>query len=185
VQRLNQWIIECSRGKSWVVRLPLWFFFAFLLTRYVRDPRYYSIFGGLNLGIHELGHLLFSPLGLTYNIAGGTLIQIAAPLASFWIFINQRDAFALAFSSIWLATNMFGVAEYIADARAMIIPLVSPFGGHVYHDWNYLLGKVNGLSYDQIFGNGVKLTGYLFMVLGVAYGAWVLWLMATSRDNIE
>ncbi len=161
-------------------RALVWLAFVYLLARYVRDPAWASIFGGLNLGIHELGHLLFSPLGLTANVAGGTIVQLAVPLYSFRVFARQRDAFAIAFSFAWLGDNLMNVAHYVADARAMTLQLVSPFGGDVYHDWNYLLGRVGLLASDQTLATLIRAAGYAWLVLAIAWGAWVLWAMAIA-----
>ena len=184
--RLDGWrqtVADWSRGRSWIARLPLWLFFVYLAARYLRDPRYQSVFGGLNLGIHELGHVVFGPFGQTLGIAGGTILQCAAPVVSVVMFCRQRDAFALSFSCAWMATNLYGVAVYMADARAMAMPLVSPFGGDVYHDWNYLLDRAGWLAYDTRLASWVRMLAAAFMLASLVYGAWVLWVMARPEDG--
>lgn len=170
------------RGRSWLIRVPLWMFFGYLPSRYLLDPAYRSIFSGLNLGVHELGHALFGPFGLTVSIAGGTIVQLAVPLFSLWMFARQGDAFALAFSFAWLGTNGFDVARYVADARTMALPLVS-LSEDTYHDWNYLLGQVGWLPYDESIAAVVRLASYACLAAAVVYGARVLWLM--RRRNVE
>jgi len=173
-----RWSAACSRGKIWWIRLPVWGFCAFLLMRYLRDPMYTSIFAGINLGVHELGHVIFRPLGLTASIFGGTLTQCAAPIASVWMFARQRDVFAFTFSFTWLATNYFGIAKYVEDARTMAIPLLSPFGGEVFHDWNYLFSRIGWLAYDDRLGHLIRMAGYGCLIVGLVYGGWVLWVMS-------
>ena len=181
--QIRQWVLECAQGQSWVFRLPVWLFCVYLLGRFISDSQYASIFSGLNLGIHEFGHLIFSPFGLTLNIAGGTIVECAVPLYSFWLFIQQRDAFAPTFSFAWLSTSLFDVAHYMADARTMELQLVSPFGADAYHDWNYLLDRFGLLSYDQTIAAIVRVAAYLSLTISVLYGGWVLWLMAHQEQE--
>src|SRR5207253_2494489 len=47
---------------------------------------------------------------------------------------RQPDWFAVTFSGAWLATNLYGVATYVADAREMDLPLVTVGGGEPGHD---------------------------------------------------
>ena len=114
--------IEWCRGRNWIVRAPLLAYLVYVLVRHVSDPLYSSILGGLNLGIHELGHMVFSFLGQTMMIAGGTIMQLAIPVFAVFNFYRQRDYFAIAVSFGWLSTNFFNIATYIADARRQELP---------------------------------------------------------------
>ncbi len=176
---LNEEITQWCRGKNWVIRAPLLFYFAYAMARHVRDPLYTGILGGLNLGIHELGHVIFCFLGRDICVAGGTILQLSVPVYSFFNFYKQRDFFAVALSFGWLATNLFNVASYIADASKLELPLVSVFGqSDVYHDWNYLLGKMGILAWDKSIASGVFLFGIVSMLLCLGTGGWLLWKMA-------
>ena len=53
---------EWARGRSGWARLPLLLWFGYILRNHLRDPDYESIFGGLNLAIHEAGHIVFDDL---------------------------------------------------------------------------------------------------------------------------
>lgn len=44
----------------------------------------------LNLGIHELGHMLFRPAGEFLCIAGGTILQLLIPIISVFMFVRQQ-----------------------------------------------------------------------------------------------
>ncbi|MCH7911408.1 MAG: hypothetical protein IIB38_17570 [Candidatus Hydrogenedentes bacterium] len=50
-------------------------------------------FSWLNLGFHEIGHIVFSPLGMFMGILGGSLLQCLVPLLSTIMFYRQRDFF--------------------------------------------------------------------------------------------
>lgn len=174
-----------SRGRHWPLRLLMWLWMASLALSYSRDPGCTTLIDGLNLGVHELGHLLCSPLGMFFTVLGGSLVQCLVPLTSFVMFHRQEDYFAFAFSFVWLGTNLHSVARYIADARAMQLDLVSPFGGgdgEVIHDWNWILGKLNCLGHDQAIASGLRGLAIACLWTGLAWGAYVLWCMIRERD---
>ena len=56
---------------------------------------YSSIFDGINLVIHEAGHLAFSYFGELLEIAGGTILQLMAPIVAAFAFYRQKDYFAV------------------------------------------------------------------------------------------
>jgi len=144
---------------------------------------YRSIIGPFNLGIHEFGHLIFSPLGLFFNIIGGTLIQLAVPLYGMVNFLKQEDYFAVSLCFGWLSTNFFDIADYASDATDMHIPLVSPFSGHIYHDWNYLLSKLQILHLDGTIAFLLRTAGVLSMSICLITGCWMIWLMITPKKQ--
>jgi len=52
---------EWSRGRHWPMRLLFWLWLTWLAFHYTRDAGYNGLIGGLNLGVHEFGHLICSP----------------------------------------------------------------------------------------------------------------------------
>ncbi len=141
---------------------------------------------GLNLGIHELGHILFGPLGQFMSIAGGSIFQCLVPMIGMVMFVRQRDPFAVCFAFGWLGTNLFDVATYVADARSMELPLVSPFAGEeILHDWNWLLEHTGLLAQDQSIATMLRLAAHASFALGTLGGGWVLWRMRQNarHDN--
>jgi hypothetical protein len=169
-------------GRSWHVRLPLLIYFAWVGIRQVLDPRYWSLFDSLNLPIHEAGHLLFRFDGDFLCAAGGTILQLAAPIASAVMFFRQRDYFAIAVCSGWLSTNLYQIGVYVADARAQALDLVTVGEpqGPIRHDWNYMLGELGLLEYDAALGWLVCQTGLLAMLACLGGGVWLLWHMFQS-----
>ncbi len=165
-----------------MVRLPLLLFFVYVLVRHLSDPLYTSILGPLNLGIHELGHFVFGFMGEAISVAGGTLLQLAIPIFAILNFRRQDDFFAIALSFGWLSTNFFSVATYVADARRLELPLVSPFGGdNVIHDWEYLLSKMNMLEYDTVIAAIIRGSAVVSMLVCFASGVWLLWQMIKNQ----
>ena len=173
-------IKDWCHGKNWTWRIGLLLFFIYLGVRYLVDPAYYSFFGGANLGVHELGHILFGFLGQFMAVAGGTITQLAAPIICAVMFWRQPDYFAISLAGVWLATNLYGVAVYVADAQNMELPLVSVGGGEVYHDWEYMLSTLNILYLNGQIAQAFRITALLLMWLSIAYGCWIVWLMIRS-----
>ncbi|HNY31025.1 MAG TPA: hypothetical protein PKO15_09060 [Fibrobacteria bacterium] len=174
LEALDDW----HPGRIWWVRLPLLGYMVWLFVHHVNDPMYQSLLKGLDLGVHELGHILFSPFGEFLSIAGGTISQCALPLVGMAMFLRQRDLFAIAFGLAWLGVNFHDVAVYAADARAMELPLVSPFAGdEIGHDWNLMLERTGLLEKDQSIGWMFHAAGHLFLLAGILLGAWTLWRM--------
>jgi len=169
-----------AKGRSWLLRAILLAFLFYIFIRHIGDTEYQSIFKGLNLGIHELGHFVFGILGEFIGVAGGTLAQLLAPIIGIVMFFLQEDYFAIAVAFGWLATNLFDVAAYASDARAMALPLVSPFGGECYHDWNYLLDKLGLLSADKTIGFLFRVLGFFSFTICFAFGGSLLYVMIRS-----
>jgi hypothetical protein len=179
---------EWSRGRHWPVRLLLLLWLSWLAFQYSRDAAYGGLVEGLNLGVHEFGHLICSAFGQFVTVLGGSLVQCLVPLISFVMFYRQEDYFAFSFSLVWLGTNLNGVARYVADARSMQLDLVSPFGGgddEVIHDWNWILAKLGWLQHDHEIATVLRVLALVCLWAGVAWGACLLWRMMTTRDSAE
>lgn len=184
--RLELWreLVEAwAAGRQWVPRALLLAYFAYVGVRHLRDPLYSSIFGGINLGIHEAGHLVFGFLGEWLMVAGGTILQCAAPILATWLLLRQGDWFGLPVGGFWEATNLYNVATYMADARAQELPLVTIGGGEpaVAHDWAYLLESVGLLEHDERLAGLVRIAAFLLLWGSVLLGAWMCRLIARAR----
>jgi len=174
IKKIQDWCEE----RNGYIRIPFILFFIYIGIKYLEDPGYYGILGPLNLGVHEFGHLIFSFFGLTWNILGGTIVQLLAPFYGMVNFYKQEDYFSVALCFGWLASNLYYVAHYCADASSMSLPLVSPFGGHVYHDWNYLLSRMGFLSFDKQIASGISFFGFVSMAICIFWGSlFIYWMI--------
>ena len=177
LRSLRDEAVGWCRGRSWVPRAPLLLGFLWIFVRHLGNPTHQSLFNPLNLGIHELGHLVFGPFGRFPGLLGGSLAQCLAPAASAVMFLVAGDFFAIAVCCGWLSTNLFDVATYAGDARAMTLQLVTPFGGHPIHDWNYLLARLGLLEWDLSLALLLRSAATASMGLCLVGGGWLLWQM--------
>ncbi len=177
VKKFTDNSIEWCKGKIPYPRAILLFYFVYLSFRYLSNPDHNSFFNGLNLGIHEFGHIIFSPFGEFMHFLGGSLMEIIFPIIGILMFYFHKDYFAISVGFGWFSTAILHVATYVADARKMELPLVSLFGTHPIHDWNYILGKANLLNYDLIIANFLRFFGYLSIFICIFYGLFLIFFM--------
>ena len=184
--RWNAWREDAAAwaaGRHAPLRGLLLLALAWIFFRHLADKQYTSIIGGLNLGIHEIGHFLFAPLGEFAAVAGGSVLQCIVPVIGALMFLHQRDWFAIAFATCWLGTNFFNVATYAADARTRDLPLVSPVDGVPIHDWFYLLDRTGLLQHDQLVATFFRLAAITTMLAGLGFGVWLVLIMIRTRLN--
>lgn len=179
---------RCAAGRRWWVRAPLLLVLTWVLRNYLADPEPWSLFSGITLGIHEMGHAFFFWSGnVILTAAGGTIFQLLAPLAAAaYLALKQRDPFGAAVCLFWLGTSLADAGVYAADARAHALPLVSPFGDVDVdsHDWTVILMKLGMLSRDREIGGLLMLAGGVVMAASLLGAAWVLRVMAkTPRET--
>jgi hypothetical protein len=169
-----------AQGRMWWPRALLLVYLAYAGWRHYADSEYGSIFSGITLAIHELGHVLFGPFGEWLGVAGGSITQLAAPVAVALIMLRQRDYFGVTVGGAWLSMSLSNLAVYIADARAEALPLYSLGGGDPIHDWNYLLGRLHLLPKDTAIAGSVHVLALACLVLSVLLGVWLCRVMARS-----
>ena len=136
-----------------------------------------SFMHNIVLPIHEAGHVFFMPFGEFMCILGGSLFQVALPLAIGAAFlVRQRDAFGAAICLWWAGASLVDVAPYIWDS---LNPQLILIGGHTGedgpHDWIYLLGRLGALKSAHAWGAMTHHFGVLVMVCGVLWGGGWLW----------
>lgn len=131
-------------------------------------PGSFSLIDGVDLAVHETGHLVFAPFGEWITVAGGTLMQLLMPAAFVTYFARRGDAYAASVALWWVAQSCGNVATYVADARAQELPLVG--GGE--HDWAYLLGSTGLLQHDAGIARGIRLLAMATMVGALTWGWW-------------
>ncbi|MEX0962789.1 MAG: hypothetical protein WDZ52_01930 [Pseudohongiellaceae bacterium] len=137
-----------------------------------------SWFHNVNLIFHEAGHILFIPFGRYASILGGSLFQILVPLILMFAFlIKNKDGFAASICLGWTGQSMMDLAPYIADARALRLPLLGGGTGADspgFHDWENLLEPLGWLQYDTRIAEIFDTLGSGVILLALAWGARML-----------
>ena len=168
---LELWLDERD---DYVARGLLLAYLAYGLVRHVADPLYRTWFGGITLAFHEMGHIVFIPLGRTLTIAGGSIMQLLVPAAAaIYLLKKQDDWFGFIVGLSWLSFSMFELATYVGDAARMELPLVS-LGGGYHHDWSTLLGEWHLLSQCDGIALGVRLVAGAIGFGAVALGGYMV-----------
>jgi hypothetical protein len=174
-------VVRWARGRHWMVRAPFVVAFVVLGVQLLVDSSHSTIFGGIDLGIHEAGHVVFQFGGEVVCAFGGSLLQCLAPLLCAVALARLPDWFGVSFCGVWLAVNLYEVARYVADARAMLLPLVTIGGGDARHDWNFLLDEFGALRSDTLFAGMLRVVAFLVMWGSIAAAVWLLSRIARSR----
>src|SRR5207244_5167610 len=115
-------------------------------------------------------HLLFGWFGPALGIWGGTLLQWLVPFLLAAYFFFQRQISAFVFCTFFFFENWLYTATYMADARAMVLPLVTAGDSDfVEHDWHTIFSRLGVLSYDTKIAAVVSLLGWGGMLATVAW----------------
>jgi hypothetical protein len=154
-----------------------WLLFYVLFLAYIfRMSGGFLFIDSANLVVHEGGHLLFGWFGRTLGIWGGTLLQWLVPLLLAAYFFHERQPAAFAFCLFFFFENWLYTATYMADARAMALPLVTTGDpDFVEHDWHTIFSGLGVLQYDTTIAAIIRYTGWAGML------ACVSWLVRQSR----
>jgi hypothetical protein len=169
-----------AKGRHFLWWVPFFVLMVFLTYQILFGYEHSSIFSPINLGIHEGGHLLFCFSNETFCAFGGTLLQTLAPLFSVIILWRGCEFFGVPFCMLWLSSNLFEIAVYMADARSMELPLVTVGGGEAGHDWNTVFGNLHILPYDTVIANVVSSTAFLFAAASLVLCAYLILRMKNN-----
>jgi hypothetical protein len=153
----------------WAISGWLIFYLMFLLYAF-RAHGGYLFIDSANLVVHEGGHLLFSWAGRTLCLWGGTILQWAVPFLLAAYFLYQRQSSAFVFCLFFFFENWLYTATYMADARAMVLSLVTTGDpDFVEHDWNTIFSSLGVLQYDTTIAAVVRTLGWCGMIACVAW----------------
>src|SRR5438552_6369716 len=154
--------------------LIAWLVFYALFLIYAWGGRgCFLMIDNVNLIVHEAGHLLFSYLGHTLMIWGGTILQLFVPLALAAYFAYLRQPAATAFCGLFFFENFLYISVYMADARAQALPLVTVGDSdYVEHDGSDIFSSLGVLQHDLGIAAVVGFLGWLGMIATMGWLAW-------------
>lgn len=141
--------------KPWIGSILLFPIMVWLLFN---NGNFIPLLDHFTLLIHEGGHGIFGIFGSFIYTLGGSLMQILIGLLFIYYFYSNNKKIGIQISLVYLGENLLNISKYAADAQAQKLPLLG--GNKVYHDWTFLLNKMNILEYDQT-------VGYFFVGLAI------------------
>src|ERR1700722_781133 len=145
-------------------------FYAIFLVYAFRMHGNYLFIDSANLVVHEGGHMLFSWFGPTLCLWGGTILQWMVPFLLATYFFHERQVAAFVFCSFFFFENWLYTATYMADARAMVLPLVTAGDSdYIEHDWHAIFSSLGVLQYDTTIAAVVRTLGWFGMIASVAW----------------
>ena len=155
-----------------------WWGWYFIALDYQSNEIGRSFMHNINLVFHEAGHVIFIPLGRFMSIVGGSLFQVLLPLGLMLAFLLvNKDGFGAAVCLWWAGQSMMDLAPYIADARALRLPLLGGGTGADtpgMHDWANILRQLGLLQPDQAIASAVDTAGAVVVVLALAWAGILL-----------
>ena len=157
-----------TKGKLIAFGACMVLFFVILLRS---EPGFMFLLDHANLLFHEAGHPIVGLLSTRLEPYGGTIGQLVFPIVLAVSFYRKRQTLGLAAGCIWFFENWLNIASYVADSRALKLPLVG--GGD--HDWNTILSRWGLLQCDTKFASGLRIAAWLGIVASCAWVAWRGW----------
>jgi hypothetical protein len=131
------------------------------------------LLGLVDLGFHELGHLVTYPFPDMVTAMMGSVAQVAVPLGiALYFLLIRREPLGGALCLAWAATSAGSVSTYIADAPRQSLPLL----GEGIHDWAFVLGRLHALDRASAIAVSVKAFGLVLLFAGFAICVWHLLL---------
>jgi hypothetical protein len=147
----------------------LLFYSGFMLYAFGRSPASLFIHNA-NLVVHEGGHNLFGWFGPTLGLWGGTLLQWLVPFLLALYFFSERQVPGFVFCLFFFFENWIDTAEYMADARAQLLPLVTTGDAEfAEHDFFRIFSNLGVLPYDTKIAAVVRILGWSGMIVCVVW----------------
>ena len=137
----------------------------------------------VDLGIHELGHMLTQWAPELLLQLAGSILQVVVPLGLGAYFWWRHDRLAVTLMAAWAAESLNNVSVYIYDATRMALPLLGDDGSGAAHDWHNILSRLGLLDHTDAIAYTVRgLSGALFVV---AVGLSVWWWAKARRESFR
>ena len=181
---LLQHIVQWSTIRTgWWWRLGIASVLGYIWLKYLHQSDYAvqrtaNPINAFDLGIHELGHIVFIPFGVFMTILGGSLFQCLFPLLWLGVCAWKRWYFATCMVLIWFSYNLFDVATYAADARARLLPLATFSSDYdSAHDWYQILSRLNRLQDDTAIAHVLRVGGTICGIAGLTLGGVLIALV--------
>ncbi|HEX6888494.1 MAG TPA: hypothetical protein VF143_10360 [Candidatus Nanopelagicales bacterium] len=130
---------------------------------------------GVDLGVHEFGHLLFAWAPFLVVALAGSALQVAAPAALAGYFAWRGDRLGASLLVGWLGMSLHNVAVYLGDAERMVLPLFGDDGSGAGHDWHNVLGALGWLERTDAIAGFVTALSVLAFLAALGLIGWWAW----------
>jgi hypothetical protein len=172
---------DWAEGKMWIPRALLLLVLVYIEIIKFHDNTRWTIFYGITLGFHEMGHLVSAWMGQFLCALMGSVFQVAVPIVVIVIFYRQPDYFGMTVGGFWLSYSLFELAAYVGDARSQDLPLVG-FASQedLQHDWHYILGQLHMLSLDTTLAFFIRVAAVAAGAASLTFAVWLLLRMRRS-----
>jgi hypothetical protein len=128
------------------------------------------LLGLVDLGFHELGHLVTYWLPDVVTAMMGSIMQVVVPLGIATYFaVVVHDTVASGLCLAWAGTSAQNASLYIADAPYQRLQLI---GGT--HDWAFVLGPAhfNALAAAHTIAAVVDGVAFVLLLAGITACSW-------------
>ncbi len=152
-----------NKLKPWLGSILL---FPIMVWLIFNNGNFIPLLDHFTLLIHEGGHGIFKIFGSFIYTLGGSLMQILIGLLFIYYFYSNNKKIGVQISLVYLGENLLNISKYASDAQAQKLTLLG--GNNVYHDWTFLLNKMNILEYDQTVGYffvGLAIISFILAIL--------------------
>jgi hypothetical protein len=134
----------------------------------------------VDLVFHEAGHVIFGFFGRFIAVLGGSLNQVLIPVVCTAVFVRRKQLGSAAVTLFWTGQSLVDVAVYVADGRALALPLLAE---GLIHDWNFILGTLGLLNAAESLGRLTFALGALTMLASLGLLAWDAWTHMLSSET--
>lgn len=148
------------------------------LLSFTRDG-WVPFLSGVDLGVHEFGHLIFMWAPALWVSLAGSALQVAVPAALAGYFWWRGDRFAVVVLVAWTGMSLNNVAVYAADAQRMVLPLFGDDGSGAGHDWHNILGDLGWLQHTDTVAGLIRALSVL------AFGAALVLTALFARTDLR
>lgn len=161
-----------------------WLFFLYLFISMLaftpQNPNNLILTGMyfIDFGVHEASHLLVFFLPAILVAAAGSLGEMGFTLLLLFAALKAKSYFAAVFTGLWVMLGFMSAGQYMADARAQILPLIGP-GEAAQHDWHYVFSQLGWLNIDTLIGGIVSGAGIVIGVMSLLFGLYLIVLKVT------
>lgn len=185
----NERLTEYLSNKTWYWYLLPWLFGLYLFTQLLDfqlggEVHSFIVLAmqSVNFFLHEMAHLLTAFLPDLMTAAAGSaselLLGAGLIIGGFW----GRTYFASLFGFLWFMLATQATADYMADAAAQQLPLVSFGGGDPIHDWNFIFQKLGLLEHCELIASITRATGIVAALFGLGFTFYLMIRMYTARQ---